>query len=62
MFHTKNQIKKIRDLHIGAGVLIYRSGSTEVCETEFFINRKTGKLCYVKTGQEIEFRTVQEEL
>ncbi len=61
MFHTKSQIKKIRELHIGAGVLIYRSSTDEVCETEFYINRKTGKPSYVRNGQEVEFHLTEED-
>lgn len=53
MFHTKDQIKKIRDLHIGAGVLIYRSGSSEVCETEFSSTEKRGSFVMLKQAKKL---------
>jgi len=54
MFHTKNQIKKIREAHVGYGVLIYHTGGQEIREIEFSINSVTGRPCYVKTGQDVE--------
>ena len=55
MFHTKNQIKKIRESHIGYGVLLYHAGGQEIREIEFNINRTTGRPCSIKTGQDVEF-------
>ena len=55
MFHTREQRDKIRRLNIGSGVLIYRDAPNEVAEIEFFINRKTSRLCYLKDQQEVVF-------
>lgn len=59
MFHTKKQINDIRNLHVGAGILIYRISEKEVIEEKIIIIN--GKMLNSETGKPVEFNVVEEE-